>query len=264
MQNVIYLFWAGVLAALALAFWDCLRWPRQTAVAWRHFRPVALTVVVVAAGFLGINLVRFGWSVAGELLQQTFRLVGTAVGAAIFFCGGWVWLARAGHTGLFDQIRRKAAGLPAPELRRAVAETLAVAAGVVLFSILLFLAVKAESSATFRDWLELQESTQLRSGFLPLLLLLAPLWEETAFRWYLLGRIEEAIGRAWVGRVLAILATSALWALGHAALIDPPWVKLVQIFAIGCLLAWRFRVIGLSGCIVAHLVMNLPAVFFPT
>jgi len=102
-----------------------------------------------------------------------------------------------------------------------------------------------------------------RSGYLILLVLLAPIWEETAFRWYVLNRLETALVRWRWGRGIAILASSALWACGHAAMTDPAWVKLVQTFTIGCLLSWRFRVIGLSGCIVAHLAMNVLAAFGP-
>jgi membrane protease YdiL (CAAX protease family) len=265
MHYVVYAFWAGVLGALCVALWDCTRWPRQTSDAWNRFRPVAAAIVLIAVGFFLINLVRLGAGEAGWLIACSLRLASVAVTASVFFCGGWPWVTRAGHVGLFERIRRQVAGLPTPSVRNAAAETVLVSAAVVLFSVgflWLFTQVigEPEKSASFRELLEMPAAPKAHAAYIGLMFLLAPLWEETTFRWYLQNRVEEALGGRRGAHAIAIVAGAAVWACGHAALTDPAWFKLVQIFTVGCLLGWRFRVIGLSGCVVAHMAMNLPAV----
>jgi len=263
MQFLTYFFWAGVLASLLAALWDSARWPRQTDAAWRRFRPVAAAVTALALGFFLVNLMRFGRAESSGLLSQSLRLLSVGLGASIFFCGGWPWVTRAGHAGLIERIQRRATGLSAPSARRAIVETCAVAAAIVGVSWLLFTLVKTEPSAAFRELIKSPERLETRSGYVFLYIVLAPIWEETIFRWYLLNRIEEALAPGRWARPMAILATAAFWACGHAAVTVPFWVKLVQIFVVGCLLAWRFPVIGLSGCILAHLAMNLAAISLP-
>jgi len=260
MQVITYLFWAAIFATMALALWDCLRWPRQTAAAWRQFRPIAMAVTAGAVLFFVVNLLRFGGADYARLLNMTMWLVTVAFGSTVFFCGGWSWVTRAGHMGLFERIRRRKAGIAAPSIRRAVIETSAIAVAIVGLSAILFALVETQPSPVFRRLFDSPETLATRSGYIVLRILLAPLWEETFFRWYLPNRIEEMLtGRSWA-RLAAILASSALWAGGHATLTTPFWIKMVQIFAIGCLLAWRFPAIGLSGCILAHLAMNLLAI----
>jgi membrane protease YdiL (CAAX protease family) len=162
-----------------------------------------------------------------------------------------------------ERARRRLKGFSAPSVRRALVETIGVAAAIVGFSWVLFTLIKTEPSAAFRELFKSPERLEIRSGYIYISVALAALWEETAFRWYLLNRLEEALRRWRWARALAIVATAAFWACGHAAVTAPFWVKLVQIFVVGCLLAWRFPVIGLSGCILAHLTMNLAAVSLP-
>lgn len=213
--------------------------------------------------FFLVNFVRFGGADSGHLLRLALRFVSVALGSSIFYCAGWPWVARAGHVGLLERVRRRLAGLSTPSARRAMVETAAVAAAIVGFSWLLLLSVKTEPSAAFRELFKSPDSLETRSGYVFLYVALAAVWEETVFRWYLLNRIEEALG-GWRGaHWAAILATAAFWACGHAAVTVPFWVKLVQIFAVGCLLAWRFRVIGLSGCVLAHMTMNVAAFSLP-
>jgi len=255
------IFWAGVLAALMMALWDCQQWPRQTEAAWRRFRWVALAVVAVAAGFFLINLLRYGSGETQQLITGALRLTSVAVASSVFFCGGWVWVSRAGHVGLFERVRRRVGGLRTPSPWLAVLETLAIAAGIIFVSYALFQITHAEPSAAFQKWRTSRREFDIQSGYAVLMVLLAPFWEESAFRWYLLNRLEERLaGRSWA-RLAAIVMTSAFWACGHAELTNPVWIKLVQIFVVGCVLAWRFRTIGLSGCVLAHLAMNLTPAF---
>jgi len=68
----------------------------------------------------------------------------------------------------------------------------------------------------------------------------------------------------WWGRNywLAIVATSALWTLGHAGALDPDWVKFLQVFPAGVALGWLFRKHGIESCIAVHVLFNVLAYFW--
>jgi len=255
----LYVFCAGVVIALAVAARDCALWPRQAAQAWRAFQPVVLILAWIAFAFLAANLVRFGVGEGLGLADRAIRLLVLAGLSAAFYCSGAIWIARAGRVGLYQRFRRCSAGLQTASPWRAAWETLLLTIGIVFLSLILWLLFKPASPLSER--LRAPDHLDVRSGYLLVMFLVAaPLWEEITFRWYLLNRLEEAMApRPW-GRAAAIILCSALWALPHAAWTDPAWVKLVQIFTVGCLLAWRFPVIGLSGCLIAHLVLNSLAV----
>lgn len=68
----------------------------------------------------------------------------------------------------------------------------------------------------------------------------------------------------WWGRKywLAIVATSALWTVGHAGTLDPDWVKFLQIFPVGVALGWLFRKHGIESCIAVHVLFNILASYW--
>ncbi|MDE0128237.1 MAG: CPBP family intramembrane metalloprotease [Gammaproteobacteria bacterium] len=63
----------------------------------------------------------------------------------------------------------------------------------------------------------------------------------------------------WQGRQywIAVLLTTLLWTIGHTGVLEPDWVKLLQIFPAGLALGWMFRKHGIECCIAAHLLFNL-------
>jgi membrane protease YdiL (CAAX protease family) len=81
--------------------------------------------------------------------------------------------------------------------------------------------------------------------------------EELLFRLglqnYLALRFRLAGRRYWI----AVVITAAVWALGHANVLQPEWVKLVQIFAFGVPLGFLMRRYGVESCIAAHGAFNL-------
>ncbi len=254
-----YLFWIGLFSGLFFAAMDCMAHPLQKSTAWQRYRPLFYGMAAVIALFFVGNVIRFGGRWWFDLFWQAFHLMLLAGMAAVFFCGGWPRIGEMRHVGLLEQYRYHRARLAAPDLARTAAETVLLAAGVVAFSAALLHAVRTGPSESFSRWMAARDHLNFRSGYIPLLILLAPIWEETALRWYLLNRIEGKLADWPWGRPAAILGTAALWALGHAAMTDPPWVKMAQIFCVGCILGARFRSIGLSGCIVVHMAMNLMA-----
>ncbi|MCX8036432.1 MAG: CPBP family intramembrane metalloprotease [Candidatus Sumerlaeia bacterium] len=254
-----YLFWIGLFSGLLFAAMDCMAYPLQKSTAWQRYRPLFYSMAAIVVLFFAGNLIRFGMRWWFDLFWQAFHLMLLTALAAVFFCGGWPRIMEMRHVGLFEQYRYHRAKLAAPDLNRAAAETALLAAGVVAFSAAMLHMVKTAPSESFSRWLAARDHLHFRSGYIPLLILFAPIWEETALRWYLLNRIEGKLAEWPWGRPVAIIGTAALWALGHAAMTDPAWVKMTQIFCVGCVLGARFRSIGLSGCVTVHMAMNLMA-----
>jgi membrane protease YdiL (CAAX protease family) len=60
---------------------------------------------------------------------------------------------------------------------------------------------------------------------------------------------------------LAIVITSLLWTVGHAGMLNPNWVKLVQVFPVGLLLGWLSKHHGVESSILAHGLFNLILLF---
>ncbi|NQU45247.1 CPBP family intramembrane metalloprotease, partial [bacterium] len=97
--------------------------------------------------------------------------------------------------------------------------------------------------------------------------LLAPFVEEVIYRGYIFEKLAAVLGRgrgktAAVPILLAMILTSALWAWQHSGLIDPDWVKWVQIFGVGIALGIARVRCGLEMCILIHLVYNAVGILF--
>lgn len=63
--------------------------------------------------------------------------------------------------------------------------------------------------------------------------------------------------RYWI----AIVLSSLFWTLAHANMLNPDWVKFVQIFPIGIALGGIFKKFGLESSIFAHAGFNVIMVF---
>ena len=83
--------------------------------------------------------------------------------------------------------------------------------------------------------------------------------EELVYRLGIQNYLARVLGwwdhRYW----LVILLSATLWSIGHVGLLDPQWVKLVQIFPAGVALGWLARKHGIESCVLGHVVFNLGA-----
>jgi membrane protease YdiL (CAAX protease family) len=81
--------------------------------------------------------------------------------------------------------------------------------------------------------------------------------EEITFRLGIQNYLAKQLN--WQGKEywIAIVLTAALWTLGHTGIMEPGWVKLLQVFPIGLALGWLFRKVGTEGCILAHALFNV-------
>ncbi len=85
----------------------------------------------------------------------------------------------------------------------------------------------------------------------------AAFFEEIFFRLgfqnFLAYTFEWHTEKYWV----AIIGASLVWTLGHVAVLDPTWVKLIQVFPLGIALGWMFKKYGIESSIITHVVFNV-------
>ena len=77
---------------------------------------------------------------------------------------------------------------------------------------------------------------------------------------YLAKQLRLTGGRYWI----AIVLSSALWSLAHANILNPAWVKIVQVFPLGLALGYLMRRYGLEACLLAHGGFNVAMMFLGT
>lgn len=134
--------------------------------------------------------------------------------------------------------------------------TFAVIAGGVIFSVILFRLATPRLAAPFRGLEPIPSSPD--PFYINLLAALEPaLTEEIAFRMCIqnyLARVLRLPRRAYW---LAIVLSAAFWALAHGEVLDPAWVKPVQVFPVGLGLGYLARRWGLESSILAHAGFNL-------
>jgi len=89
------------------------------------------------------------------------------------------------------------------------------------------------------------------------LVFLTPLWEEIIYR----GYIQNFFTYVTKKRFFGIIFTSILWANAHLSMIDPPWVKFLQIAGVGALIGYVYTKKGLTAGVTAHSLLNLFTIF---
>ena len=136
-----------------------------------------------------------------------------------------------------------------------------IVAGGTVFSIILFKIASPRLSEAMREMTNFNgaeakrdRKPSLKQAVLGITLAFG---EEIMFRLgiqnYFAMQFDFTGDRYWIAIVLA----SGLWSIGHANLIAPEWVKMVQIFPLGITLGFLFKMSGLESCILAHGLFNL-------
>lgn len=136
-----------------------------------------------------------------------------------------------------------------------------VALGVIVFLVAELLARATNSPSpneiahgTLDEILATRDASGLSWWIVPIALqvvVLAPLFEETLYRGCLQSAFVSATGRPWG----SILATSALFALVHAAIV--PWHAMPTLFAVGVICAVSFERTGRLGTpVLIHAAFN--------
>ena len=136
-----------------------------------------------------------------------------------------------------------------------------VIAGGIAFSVILFKVTSPQLSESIKELTKLQGAklgiSDEPSVLLALVVITFAFSEEILFRLgiqnYLAKQFKLADSKYWI----AIVLTSGLWSLAHANILNPEWVKIVQIFPLGIALGFLFKKSGLESCILAHGIFNL-------
>ena len=128
-----------------------------------------------------------------------------------------------------------------------------VAAPIIL-TVLLTTVLPWNVTSEFERALAPERHSALQNTLLAIYLLIgAAIAEEILLRHYLLNFIAGRTG----SRVLAAIVTSAIFALGHAGMIQPVWLKFAQAGVLGIALAVVQFKVGLEGAILTHLLFNV-------
>jgi len=85
----------------------------------------------------------------------------------------------------------------------------------------------------------------------------APLLEEISYRFFWTGILLNLLKKFRWRWEATFIITSVIWSFGHAGVLEPEWVKLLQIFIYGIVLGILFRKKGIEACIISHLVSNI-------
>ena len=118
-----------------------------------------------------------------------------------------------------------------------VLAVIGVIAGGIVFSVILFKVTSPQLSESIKEMSKLQGAklgiSAEPSFLLALVVITFAFGEEILFRLgiqnYLAKQFKLTENRYWI----AIVLTSGLWSIAHANILDPEWVKIVQIFPLG-------------------------------
>jgi len=146
--------------------------------------------------------------------------------------------------------------LPSTTKKMIIAASM-TAAGGILFSTLLFWLTSPQMSDLAKDQLGVAELTLSNLPFTMLIVLNFAFAEEIVFRLGIQNFLSKQF--AWHGEKYgwAIIITAFIWTMGHVGVMDPNWVKMVQIFPFGLALGWLFKKYGAESAIIAHSLFNV-------
>lgn len=128
-----------------------------------------------------------------------------------------------------------------------------------LFTSIIFIAYSAALFAITKPSINEVFSSQAGGSFIKipisdiLVLLQFSISEEIIFR---LGVLTLLLRFFKINYKVSIIVGSLLWSFSHIGILEPYWVKIVQIFPFGIALGYLFYKKGLLASIVAHAMFN--------
>ncbi|UCC22636.1 MAG: CPBP family intramembrane metalloprotease [Planctomycetota bacterium] len=151
--------------------------------------------------------------------------------------------------------------MPAINIREMATSVLAVALGGTVFSVILFWITKPEISDMLQVWARRYQLEGLdfwqRNVIGAIAVLAFAFSEEIVFRLgiqnFLAKHFKWEVRNYW----WAILLTTIIWSIGHVGIMNPGWVKMVQVFPVGLAFGWLFQRYGAESSIIAHGLFNV-------
>jgi membrane protease YdiL (CAAX protease family) len=223
----------------------------------------------VAFGLLMLVLNALAMVLMPQLLRPRFLLVAIPA-AAVGFLATTVWTSMGMYCcAATDRpdfpLLKRVLGRPADRLRGGltggVIAASAIVVGAVAFSWLLFSATSPRMSETVRSLTQSSETAPgagaVNQAAILVIVVTLAIGEELLFRLAMQNYVALRFGLQGRKYMLAILITTVIWTLGHSGVLEPEWVKLVQIFPLGLALGLLGRRYGVEACILAHGAFNV-------
>ena len=85
----------------------------------------------------------------------------------------------------------------------------------------------------------------------------APFTEEVTYRFFFTAILLTILKNFKYRWPAAVIIASIIWSFGHGGVMEPEWVKFVQIFTYGLILGILFKKKGIEACIISHLLSNI-------
>jgi hypothetical protein len=163
-----------------------------------------------------------------------------------------VWLA-AGYKGRRREVLQLAQ--PSPRLATLLHAGLVLVLATAALELLLYLTTRFDIFVD-TEWLREGLASPYWWGTVLIAVVLAPLWEEVAFRGFLLSALAPTKVGFWGGATIS----NTLWTLLHWGY---QWQGLVSVFFCGMVLSWILKRTGsLWAPIAAHALANVAALAF--
>ncbi|MFH1230516.1 MAG: CPBP family intramembrane glutamic endopeptidase [Planctomycetota bacterium] len=85
------------------------------------------------------------------------------------------------------------------------------------------------------------------------------IFEEVSMRLFLLTVLGYWFRKFDSRGFLAIFISSIIWSFGHAGMVNPEWIKFVQVLLLGIIIGWLMRRKGVEACMLVHVINNITA-----
>jgi membrane protease YdiL (CAAX protease family) len=227
--------------------------------------PIYVALFAATCGVLAIAYLSAlpGGVLFGVCLAISFHLIFALylVPAGLY----WAWRNKVSGMPLVRSCARRKRPGTHPASQRVFSWKWVLLMGVLvnLYTYGIFAIFRARMTESFK--LEFLKPEFDTPAFVILILLIsaaAPFYEEVVFRLGLQNLIALFLRRHGISASWAIIVSAAVWAFGHTGLVAPVGTKELQIFGVGIVLGKVMQKIGLEGCIVVHLMLNLLSVLY--
>jgi len=214
---------------------------------------IALGPGIAALAALTLAMPQIGPSDGGQSFMSLARWEGIAFAASVQILSLILVWTIAGHGGQRSQVLRMTGDRFSPAFYASAVLLLLLITGVLEFILYRSFAIDIFADTA---WLREGLTSPTAIGTFVIAVILAPLWEEFAFRGFLLS----ALAKTRLGFWGAALIANVLWTSLHGTY---SWAGVVSVFVAGLILSWLvWRTGSIKPAIVTHAIGNLFALAF--
>lgn len=132
------------------------------------------------------------------------------------------------------------------------------------FTFIFFKFANPELSSFLKETMQQEGSSAVSQKVLfssILFFVLIAFYEEVLFRLFIQTFLSYLFRKFYFGGGLAILMTSALFAVGHYGILETWWIKFTQTFVVGLVLGHLMKKHGMETSFAVHAVLNIFALY---